>query len=195
MVSPYDAIVLAGGTARRLGGVDKAMILVGGQPVLERVLAAVREARTVTVVGPRRPTPTPVTWVREEPPLSGPLAGIAAGLGVGAADLVVVAACDLPHFTAPIVGRLRAAIGDRADAGGAMLVDAGGRRQPLAAVYRRSALTAALAAIGDPRDRPVRLLTGELTLVDVPDPVAAADLDTPDDLATLGAEPDHPDRS
>ncbi|MEU9382801.1 NTP transferase domain-containing protein, partial [Streptomyces sp. NPDC048279] len=36
----YDAIVLAGGAARRLGGADKPSVRVGGRPLLDRVLTA-----------------------------------------------------------------------------------------------------------------------------------------------------------
>ncbi|MBT2472738.1 NTP transferase domain-containing protein, partial [Streptomyces sp. ISL-66] len=52
----YDAIVLAGGAARRLGGADKPGLLVGGRPLLDRVLDACADARTTVVVGGRRPT-------------------------------------------------------------------------------------------------------------------------------------------
>ncbi|WP_438949006.1 NTP transferase domain-containing protein, partial [Streptomyces harbinensis] len=38
----FDAIVLAGGAARRLGGADKAAVTVGGRPLLDRVLDACR---------------------------------------------------------------------------------------------------------------------------------------------------------
>ena len=34
MTEPVDAIVLAGAGSRRLGGVDKAMIRIGGRPML-----------------------------------------------------------------------------------------------------------------------------------------------------------------
>ncbi|MZF89845.1 NTP transferase domain-containing protein, partial [Streptomyces sp. SID5643] len=33
----YDAVVLAGGAARRLGGADKPGVRVGGRPLLDRV--------------------------------------------------------------------------------------------------------------------------------------------------------------
>ncbi|MGW7786766.1 NTP transferase domain-containing protein, partial [Streptomyces tricolor] len=38
--APYDAVVLAGGAARRLGGADKPGLRVGGRALLDRVLAA-----------------------------------------------------------------------------------------------------------------------------------------------------------
>ena len=50
----FDAVVLAGGGARRLGGVDKMALVVDGSTLLERVLQAVRDAGRRVVVGPRR---------------------------------------------------------------------------------------------------------------------------------------------
>ncbi|MCF3965483.1 NTP transferase domain-containing protein, partial [Streptomyces fuscigenes] len=47
---PFDAVVLAGGAARRLGGADKPGVRVGGRTLLDRVLAACAGAgRTVVV--------------------------------------------------------------------------------------------------------------------------------------------------
>ncbi|MCW2566643.1 MAG: molybdopterin-guanine dinucleotide biosynthesis protein MobA, partial [Mycobacterium sp.] len=48
----YTAVVLAGGRARRLGGIAKPAVDVGGRPMLARVLAAVADAGHVIVVGP-----------------------------------------------------------------------------------------------------------------------------------------------
>jgi molybdopterin-guanine dinucleotide biosynthesis protein A len=80
MTTSYDALVLAGGAARRLGGTDKPALAVGGRMLLDRVLAACAAARTTVVVGPRRPTARPVLWTREEPAGGGPLPALAAGL-------------------------------------------------------------------------------------------------------------------
>ncbi|MEP7765790.1 NTP transferase domain-containing protein [Sanguibacter sp. 25GB23B1] len=100
-VPPYDAIVLAGGRATRLGG-DKPNVHVGGRRLLDHVLEATTGARRVVVVGPddllatrdstdgpvtsERFASTPVTSTgrvsvaREDPPFGGPVAGLAAGL-------------------------------------------------------------------------------------------------------------------
>ncbi|MEH6375729.1 NTP transferase domain-containing protein, partial [Streptomyces sp. KLMMK] len=40
----YDAVVLAGGAARRLGGADKPTLRVGGRTLLDRVLEACADA-------------------------------------------------------------------------------------------------------------------------------------------------------
>ncbi|MFG3347695.1 DUF6457 domain-containing protein [Streptomyces sp. NPDC048018] len=81
MTTAYDAIVLAGGAARRLGGADKPGVRVGGRPLLDRVLAGCRDAGRTVVVAEPRATARPVEWTREEPPGGGPVAALAAGLG------------------------------------------------------------------------------------------------------------------
>jgi len=70
----FDAIVLAGGASRRMGGGDKTALEVGGVPLLDRALEAVRAASTVVVVGPSRTVLTPlhVRWTREDRSARGP---------------------------------------------------------------------------------------------------------------------------
>jgi molybdopterin-guanine dinucleotide biosynthesis protein A len=185
------AVVLAGGTATRLGGVDKAGLELDGVSLLERSLAAVMAAAEVVVVGRRVPTSRPVTWATEDPPLGGPAAGLLAGLDrfVGTPDLVAVLAVDMPLVNATTIARLTWAVeGDEA-LDGALLVDAGGRRQPLAAVYRHRALVAARPR--RPEDRhglPVRQLIGALRLTEVPTVGdEGRDVDTWADLRDLQA--------
>ncbi len=102
----YDAIVLAGGTGRRLGGADKPGIVVGGRTLLDRVLVACDGATTTVVVGPERPTYRPVVWTREEPVGGGPVAALAAGLELITADNVVLLAADLPFVNRSLVDLL-----------------------------------------------------------------------------------------
>jgi molybdopterin-guanine dinucleotide biosynthesis protein A len=181
----YDVVVLAGGSARRLGGIDKVLLPVAGRPLLERVVAAAGGGRTITVVGPRRVmagAEVSIRWVREDPPGSGPLAALAAGLPAGSAPLVVVLAADMPFVDADVVARLVSEASNEA-VDGAVVVDDAGKVQPLAAAYQRSALHDALTAIGDPANRPVRLLLPRLRLAHISDATAALDCDTADDLA------------
>ncbi|MFD5446905.1 MULTISPECIES: NTP transferase domain-containing protein [unclassified Streptomyces] len=186
----YDAVVLAGGAARRLGGADKPGLRVGGRALLDRVLAACAGARTTVVVADPRPTARPVTWAREEPPGGGPLAALAAGLRHTTAEHVVVVSADLPFLAGPTVGRLSAALA-ASDADGVLLTDADGRDQPLVAAYRASALRRGIAAATgdrqDPTGLPLRRLTDGLRLTRVPDAVASFDCDTWDDIATARA--------
>ncbi|WP_159667875.1 NTP transferase domain-containing protein [Streptomyces mexicanus] len=186
----YDAVVLAGGAARRLGGADKPAVRVGGRTLLDRVLGACAGARTTVVVAAPRPTARPVRWVREEPPGGGPVAALDAGLRHATAEHVVVLSADLP-FLAPatvrrVLDELRAG---RAD--GVLLTDADGRDQPLVAAYRTRALRDALAALAQEHGAltglPLRRLTAALDLTRVPDHVASFDCDTWDDIAAARA--------
>lgn len=95
----HDVVVLAGGGGRRLGGVDKPGLTVGGSTLLDRVLSACGDAGSIVVVGPERPTSRPVTWAREDPPGGGPLAGLAAGVAHVGAPVTLLLAADLPFFT------------------------------------------------------------------------------------------------
>ncbi|MGV9379819.1 NTP transferase domain-containing protein [Nonomuraea sp. NPDC003707] len=101
----FDAVILAGGEARRLGGADKPGLTVGGRSLVEHVVTAVADARTTIVVGPERPIPG-VVFVREDPPRSGPVPALAAGLNGVTAPWVVLLAGDLPLITAPHVTAL-----------------------------------------------------------------------------------------
>lgn len=184
----YAAVVLAGGASRRLGGVDKTALRVGGRTLLDRVLRACRGAGQTVVVGPRRPTVRPVTWTGEAPPGGGPVAALAAALPLTSADTVVLLSADLPFLddgTVRILLDALAAAGDGVD--GAMFVDAAGRDQPLVAAYRGESLrrgTALLAVeYGGLAGLPLRLLTGELRLVRSVSG-ATFDCDTWEDLAT-----------
>jgi len=165
------AVVLAGGTAARMGGVDKSAIELDGVTLLERALAATLSAVEVVVVGEQVPTTRSVTWTVEDPPRGGPAAGLLAGLDrfLVIPDLVAVLAVDMPRVTAGTVARLTAAVGSDPGLDGAVLVDETGRRQTLAAVYRHHALSAARPA--DPEHQhglPMRRLVDPMRLAEVP---------------------------
>ncbi|MEU5533638.1 NTP transferase domain-containing protein [Streptomyces sp. NPDC020362] len=188
--APYDAVVLAGGAARRLGGADKPGLRVGGRALLDRVLASCAGARTTVVVADARSTARPVHWAREEPPGAGPVAALEAGLRLTTAEHTVVLSADLPFLEAATVERLLAALRDTG-ADGALLTDTDGRDQPLVAAYRSAALRRALAPLaaapGGLTGLPLRRLTGALDLTRVPDPLASFDCDTWDDIASARA--------
>lgn len=186
----HDALVLAGGAARRLGGTDKPGVRVGGRALLDRVLGACADAGTTVVVADPRPTARPVHWAREEPPGGGPLAALAAGLRHTTAERVVVLSADLPFLEPATVRRLLAAL-STSGADGALLTDADGRDQPLVAAYRTHALRHELAALtregGTLTGLPLRRLTAALDLTRISDHVASFDCDTWDDIATARA--------
>lgn len=184
-----NGIVLAGGSARRLSGVDKPMLEVGGVTLLGTALLALRDAYDIVVVGPAREGIDGVRWATERPPGSGPVAALAAGFEAlgddrqGAAEVAVLAG-DLPGVTQETVARLRAA---RGCADGAVLVDATGRRQWLIGVWDGPALRAALPA--RPAGASLHSMLSRLAIVDVPARTGeGADVDTAADLSRARAD-------
>jgi len=202
-VSEFDAIVLAGGAARRLDGADKPMQEVGGRPLLAHVLDAVAAAHTRVVVGPSRPGFDDVVWAREQPPGSGPVAAIAAALPLTSAPVVLVLAADLPHIAGAITPLLNAlgvdplgtaAFGSSADVEKGPQVDAAvletqGHLNYLAAAWRRDTLAAAVAALGEPAGAPVRSLLARRRTIVVDDRAGwGVDVDTWEDLDSARGE-------
>ncbi|MFD6528641.1 NTP transferase domain-containing protein [Streptomyces sp. NPDC060184] len=190
-MTAHDAIVLAGGAARRLGGTDKPGIGVGGRALLDRVLAACAGAASTVVVGPRRPTVRQVIWTREAPAGGGPVAALDAGVRQTTAPWLVVLSADLPFLGAATVDALLAAA-EEGGREGALCRDPDGRRQPLVAVYRAEPLRRELALLatehGGLAGLPLRLLTAELDLAAVATPgLASFDCDTWDDIRVARA--------
>lgn len=159
----HDALVLAGGRGSRLGGVDKAGLVVAGRSLLDRVLDATAGAETTVVVGPVS-VPAGVLATTEDPPGGGPVAGIAAGLAAlpGDAPWVLVLAVDQPDAAAAATALLGALDEAPATTDALCHLDAEGHPQWLLAAYRRPALEAALAPHGTGHGVSVRALVAGL---------------------------------
>jgi molybdopterin-guanine dinucleotide biosynthesis protein A len=112
-------IVLAGGKSSRMGGGDKALVPLGGRPLLAHVIERLRPQVTEIVLNanddPGRfgAFGLPLAPDRLDGQL-GPLAGIHAGLAWAEANrpesrFVITVAADTPFFPADLVSRLCAA--------------------------------------------------------------------------------------
>ncbi|MFI0395201.1 molybdenum cofactor guanylyltransferase MobA [Paracoccus jiaweipingae] len=132
-------VILAGGLARRMGGGDKGRLVIGGQPMLARVIARLApqvQALALNANGDAARFDDLGLPVLPDslPDHPGPLAGVLAGMDWAAAqgfDAIVTAAADTPFFPPDLARRLHAAAGPKGlalagsdDADGVM------RRQP-----------------------------------------------------------------
>jgi molybdopterin-guanine dinucleotide biosynthesis protein A len=171
----WSAIVLSGGTNKRFGS-DKSAALLHDTTLLDHVLSFIPKEIKTVIVGKD---------VFEEPPLGGPVAGIARGLQEIDTEFVAVAAVDMPYGSA-LFSQLLASI--KSDA--AMPIDADGFQQPLCGIYRRNALVSALEKLGTPHGQSMRALC-ELLVVDEvqADARALIDIDTPEDLISAHSSP------
>lgn len=180
-----QAVVLGGGRSSRMGS-DKLALRLQGESLLARACsAALSFADHVVVAGPERvDVPDRVIFVREDPPFSGPAAGLAAALGaLSPGGEVLVLAGDLA-FPQSAVDHLAA---ESLQGDGVVLRDEEGWPQYLCGRYRHDALSRALS--GEVQNVAVRRLLGRLNLAILSAPKSVTeDLDTPGQARILGAE-------
>jgi molybdopterin-guanine dinucleotide biosynthesis protein A len=190
MTGTLGAIVLAGGRATRLDGIDKPALELGGVSLLARAVSAARDAgaASVIVVGPPSSDVEQTMRVREDPPFGGPAAAIIAALAEsdssGDPEWMLVLAADLSRPEAAAARLVADLPLLPADTDGVCLADETSRPQWLTGVYRTSALRRAARRMPDAgRNAPVRALLDDLSIAvfRVPDEVVH-DVDTWQDL-------------
>lgn len=207
-------MVVAGGSGERLGGIDKALSVVGGVRLIDRALAVPVTGRRVVVRPPgrspigRAPDGSDVEVVTERPLGGGPAAGLVAGFGaltarssVGAGagtprsperdrardtQLIGVAAADHLGAVDAVFAVLAAEL-TAAPGYGVAVAAPGGNAQWLTAVWRADALREAVAAFGDPQGAPARRLValGRPVMIEV---ARVPSLDHPSDLVEVLTE-------
>lgn len=137
-IQPFSAVVLAGGRSRRMGR-DKARILCGGVPLIERQLRLLRQLGAQEVfIASRAPEDYPELGARVVADVyrgRGPLAGLERALETARHPLVLVLAVDLPRMTARLLTRILRACGR----GRGIVPRLRDEPEPLAACYPRSA--------------------------------------------------------
>lgn len=103
-------VVLAGGGARRLGGIAKGLLEVDGERIVDRVARALRSASDALVLVANDPGAT--SWLDAEAVIpdvhagAGPLAGVHAAL-VALGRPVLLVAWDMPFVSAALLRELR----------------------------------------------------------------------------------------
>src|SRR5437899_10933239 len=148
-------VIQAGGRSTRMGGRPKALIELGGRPIIERVFAALAPAVDDVLVV----TNTPELYAFLELPMvadvypdHGSLGGIYSGLQAAPGQAALTVACDMP-FLHPDVVKLVAA---RAGAGHVRTPRVGPQLETMHAAYGK----ACLPHIAE------RLVAGPLRIVD-----------------------------
>lgn len=137
------AVVLAGGMARRMGGVDKGWADLNGKPLIHHVLDRILPQVSRCLINANRSLDAygtlglPVVTDLEGG-FEGPLMGIATGLHHATTEWVLFVPCDGPFLPQELVARLLAKA-EQADADIAVAHD-GKRLQPVVALIRRNML-------------------------------------------------------
>lgn len=132
-------VILAGGQSRRMGGGDKGLLPLAGQPMLAHVIKRLRpqvEMLALNANGdPRRFSEFNLPVIADPiEGFAGPLAGVLAGMNWAASahpelSHIVTAAGDTPFFPESLVERLIVAAKNNAH--GVVLAGSGGHRHPV----------------------------------------------------------------
>ena len=175
-------VILAGGLGRRIGGA-KAVVELGGRPLIAYPLAAMAAALSDVAVIAKPDTELPmlpgITLWLEPVAQRHPLLGITEALRRADGRPILVCAADMPFVTPELIEQIAAT-----DTAGAPAVIAalGDAIQPLLGCYQPDA-GGLLSSEGAP-DRPLRELVAAIgpRLVEVGDPEALFNVNAPDDL-------------
>ncbi|HEV7666622.1 MAG TPA: molybdenum cofactor guanylyltransferase [Chloroflexota bacterium] len=193
MAEQRSALIFAGGRATRLGGLNKALLDVGGRPIVRRILDALEPLvdERVILTNDEALLAQPKTRLVFDPtPFAGVLTALASGLETARGDLCLAVACDMPFVSRLLFERLLQTQRERdADV---VIPRTAGFLEPMHAVYRRERVLAAIrAALGRGEQRMVsyfgavhveELGEGAWQAID-PAGRAFFNVNTPDDLA------------
>ena len=170
------AAIIAGGRGRRLGGLDKSQLVIGGRRIIERQLAVLGQVapRVLVVTDDHHRFCTSGLQVCDDVlPGAGPLGGLHTALTRSPGRRTLVVAGDLPFLSGAFLRHLAV----RAPHADAVVPRNAAGLQPLCAVYDSRCAEAIRARIERGRHRLVDL-AGWLRVTEVgPDEVAAFDPD------------------
>lgn len=187
-------VIQAGGKSTRMGGEPKALLTLGGRPIVERVLDVVRAVTGEVLIV----TNTPEVYAHLAQPMvpdvfpdHGSLGGIYSGLVAAPGDAAFTVACDMP-FLSEDVARL---VTSRAGEADVVIPQVGGHWETLHACYAKACLgpmerrlrAGRLKIIGFFDEVRVLAIT-EGEIARLCDPAAVfLNVNTPDDLARARA--------
>ena len=210
MIEDCSAIILAGGESKRMGR-DKAVLLLHGETLLQRVTASVQPMFAQTMLSVRQPRAdiklpqicdvqqedyvgaSPARELESRAGLAGsgksgggPLVGLVSALEKVTTPWAFVVACDMPFIAPDLIRQLASLRAGHQ----AVVPRVDGYAQPLAAFYARSAvplLQSSLAAgnqslIAALKTLDVRYVEADELLAFDPQLRSFFDLDTPQDV-------------
>jgi molybdopterin-guanine dinucleotide biosynthesis protein A len=189
-------LILAGGRARRMGGGDKALLPLAGQPLLAHVLARIGPQAGPLAISangdPRRFAAFGLPVIADGGLAgAGPLAGVLAGLAWAAslgAPALVTAPADTPFLPPDLVARLAGAGGPDGFAIAATPGTDGPALHPTVGLWPvRLAQTLAAALARGERAAGAWASANSCALASFPDPDAFFNVNTPADLARAEA--------
>lgn len=194
-VSQIAAVILAGGRGRRMGGRDKGLVTIDGEPMIDRVISRLRPQVGEMLISANRSLNSyrrrglPVIADSLGPYL-GPLAGILSALDATRRPLLLSVPCDMPLLPSDLAERLH--LGLMAADADASVACVGAQMHPVVCLLRRELIESLRAFLqGGGRKTGRWLQSLHLARVDFADQHRAlVNLNSEHDLAMLAAAVD-----
>jgi molybdopterin-guanine dinucleotide biosynthesis protein A len=136
-----SGLILSGGQGSRLGGADKGLQPIGGQPVIARVIQRFAPQVGEVIISANRNVERYAAFghrIVQDRLGEGPLAGMHAGLCAASHEFLATVPCDAPALPLDLVARLWSSLSaQRADLA---VASTGGFAQPVFILVRKAAL-------------------------------------------------------
>ncbi|MCG9722200.1 molybdenum cofactor guanylyltransferase MobA [Shewanella sp. Isolate7] len=157
MSPQIDAVILAGGMARRMGGNDKGLVELNDQPMIKHAIDRIKPQVKQILINANRNQDRYAEFgypvlSDEDSGYLGPLAGMITALGQTQADYLMVVPCDCPLLPTDLVPRMLATIEAQ---GAEMAVASDGKREQPVVLLMKPALRESMKAFLDAGERKI----------------------------------------
>jgi len=152
------AVILAGGKSSRMGGTDKSLLPVNGEPLILNIVKQLENYFDEIIIGANNPEKYEFLNLRIVPDIErekGPLMGILSCLKSSSNEINFVTACDIPVMNIPFIRKM---INLSGNADIVMPVNGNENYEPLFAVYKKSIIDVAEFILKNDGRRIIELL-------------------------------------
>jgi len=166
MVNRISGVILAGGSNKRFGGIDKANVVIDGKTIISRIISTISDLFVEIIIVTNKPEEfqefIQYKIVKDQYLKAGPLGGIHAALKASSEDAIFIFAGDMPFLDKEIISDQINEFNKRGHDVFIPKVDQ--FVEPLHAIYRKSALNHLEKFLLEGKSRAVRDFLSEVNV-------------------------------
>ena len=191
MANRISAVILAGGSNKRFGGITKANVVIDGKTIISRIISTISDLFDEIIIVTNKPEEfqefNQYKIVEDKYLKAGPLGGIHAALKASYEDIIFVFAGDMPFLDKKIISHQINEFNKREN--DVFIPEVDQFIEPLHAIYRKSVLNHLDRFLTEGKSRAVRDFLSEVNVgyLQIPKTegteIAFANINSPSDLA------------
>jgi molybdopterin-guanine dinucleotide biosynthesis protein A len=166
MVNRISGVILAGGSNKRFGGINKANVVIDGKTIISRIISTISDLFVEIIIVTNKPEEfqefIQYKIVKDQYLKAGPLGGIHAALKASSEDAIFIFAGDMPFLDKEIISDQINEFNKRGHDVFIPKVDQ--FVEPLHAIYRKSALNHLEKFLLEGKSRAVRDFLSEVNV-------------------------------